>query len=142
MSGSRADCKDHLRVEARLLGRLVVCRAIDEEFVERYVAAHDYLMTGPQPADQVAIVAFAVRRQWALPMLEAAAAFVAPGSLLRKKALLMAAIIEASPRHADDFLPKRSSVPTLALHLFWSGVMTAILLIVGLPIHWLIRSRA
>ena len=60
-----------------------------------------------------------MRRSWSLPFLEAAAGFLAPRSILRRKTLLMTAILEATPDFVQDFLPRTSSGPAFFAGCGW-----------------------
>jgi hypothetical protein len=131
-----------LRLEARALGRLILRRDVDSEFIERYVEAHNHLFTGPQSADELAIVRYGTAHPLVLPGLDAAAALTRPASLLHKKALLMAAILETSPRYADEFLPRRCGWVGLAVLTVRLGLGTLGRLLVGLPVLWFVRSRS
>lgn len=131
-----------LRLEARALGRMILRREIDAEFIERYIEAHRHLFTGPQPPRELAIVRFAAGRPLLLSCLDTAVAVTQPDSLLHKKALLMAAILETSPRYADEFLPRRCGWFGLGVLAVRIGLGTMAGLIIGLPTLWLLRSRA
>ncbi len=133
---------ENLKAEARALARMILRRDVEPEFIDRYVQAHQHLMSGPQPLDQVSLVRFAIRHRLLLPSLDAAVAFVQPDAMLHKKALLMTAILEASPRYADEFLPRRRSAAGLALLLVRIGIETVLRLGVGVPILWIVRKRA
>ena len=129
---------EDLRREASALGRLVLRREIESEFVDRYVAAHTHLFTEALPSREAALVAFAMRHPMLLPSLDAAAALVRPGSLLHRKGLLMAAILEASPRYADEFLPRRAGVPQLVVLCVQTGITTLVRLAIGIPLLGLV----
>ena len=142
MTARQETSPEALRLEARALGRMILRMQVDAEFVERYVQAHDHLFTGPQLPRELAIVRFAVLHPLILSCLDAAAAFTQPDALLHKKALLMAAILETSPRYADEFLPRRCGWMGLVLLAARLGIGTAANLIVGLLTLWLLRRRA
>lgn len=90
--------------EARLFGRYLLDRDPPPELIDRYVAACDQLFGGETDTADAALLGYVDRHPHALPFLDAAAGVLRPGSLLRKKILLMAAIIEASVHHAGEFL--------------------------------------
>jgi hypothetical protein len=141
VSATQETSPDALRLEALALGKLILRRDIDPQFIDRYIEAHNHVFTGPQPLRDLAIVHFAASHAWLLPALDAAAAFKFPNSLLHKKALLMAAILEASPCYADDFLPRRCGWPSLVILTARLGIGTACALIIGLPLLFFLRSR-
>lgn len=126
--------REALRIEGRLLGRLVLGREPEPEFVERYVGAHEFLFQEPVHGNDGAVMALAVRRPWLVPCLDSAAALVRPHALLHRKALLMAAILEASPRYAGEFLPRRTGWAGLVWLGFSAGLMTAVRVAVGIPV--------
>lgn len=133
---------DSLRAEARVFGRLVLGWVPEDEFIERYVVSHEYLFREPARRNDDAIVSLGVRRPWLLPSLDSAAALLQPNALVHRKALLMAAILEASPRYVDEFLPRRTTWAGLAWVGVRSGVVTALRLIVGIPTLMWLGKRA
>lgn len=123
-----------------MLSRYILGRDASPELLERYVGAHAHLDVGATDAEH-AVLEFAVIHPWSLPCLDAAVALVRPQALLHRKALLMTAILETTPEHADAFLPRAASLPRLA----WLGVRvavsTAAQLLVGLPLLALVGRR-
>jgi hypothetical protein len=93
-----------LDLEAHAFGRYLVGRTPSAELVARYRAANETLFTEPISAEDQAIVAFARRHPWTVGPLDAATGLFRPGSALRNKILVMAAILEATPEFADEFL--------------------------------------
>src|SRR5437016_1091752 len=88
---------ERLEREARLFSHYLLGADPPREVVARYAAAHAFHFVEPAPADDRAVLDFAVRHPWALGPLDAACARRKPDSLLRKKLLMTAAILEASP---------------------------------------------
>lgn len=133
-----------LHNEARALGRFILGAPVDAEFVERYAAAHAHVLRvlPPSRRGDAAIVALGVKRPALLPFLAAASAVRARDGLLHKKSLLMAAILEASPRYADEFLPRSTGPVRLVLMLGWTGAITAIQVAIGWPLLWMVGRRA
>lgn len=101
-----------LQQEARLFTRYLLDREPPPECVDRYLAAHRVLLPMVAGADE-AVLSLVRRHPWTLPFLDAASGVFYPQSLLRKKLLLAAAILETSPRSAAEF----TSAPTGALSL-------------------------
>lgn len=134
--------RDPLRDEALALGRFIVRQPIGDEFVERYVAAHRHLPLQSDDPRERAVVAFAVAHPLALPCMEAAVALLRPHSLLHRKAILMTAILEASPTYADEFLPRRTGWPALVWLAARVGVTTAAQVAIGLPLVIAAGARA
>ena len=121
---------EELRAEVRVFATYLVGTAPELSLSERYVAACRKLLEPGTEAEQAA-VAWAVRHPGALAHLDGAAGLLRPDSLLRRKLLLVAALLEATPRHADAFLPVRSSAPGLVLRLAWTGIAAAYHALVG-----------
>lgn len=131
---------DSLRVEGRLLGRLVLGREPEPEFVERYVEAHEHLFREPARGNDAAVMALIVRRPWLLACVDSAAAMIQPGALVHRKALLMAAILEASPRYADEFLPRRTTWGGLLWLGIGAAIATVCRIVIGIPVLMIVRG--
>ncbi|MBI3502485.1 MAG: hypothetical protein HY063_11900 [Bacteroidetes bacterium] len=63
---------------------------------------------------------FLMKNNWALPFADAALAVKNPSSTIRRKIFLMLAILEASPKHCEYFLPKKYSSLYLVTFFFVS----------------------
>ena len=92
--------------EARILGRYLLGCDVEEEHVARYAYAAS-LQPHESDETELRIVAYALAHPRTLGPLDGALALTRPRALLRRKLLLMAAILEASPRYCDWFLPVR-----------------------------------
>lgn len=136
MPASVVTPESQLRAEASVLGRFLVRRAVEPEFVDRYVAAHAFQFLDEHDARDRAILAWAVAHPSLLPCVDAALALRRPDALLHKKALLMAAILEASPAYVDEFLPRAIGVAGLAFLGLRLGLGTALHLAIGVPLLW------
>ncbi len=129
-----------LIAEARRFGRYLVDEVPPRQFVYRYVAAHearweDLLVESPALA--------AVRRRPSLlPWLDAACAVAQPDDPLRRKLLLMTAVLECSPVYADLFLPRDRSRPAIAWELLVLGVTSGVRIAGGLLIYQWVLKRA
>ncbi len=88
--------------ECALFSRYLIGCLPPMEIARRYVRAHESILASPCDG----VVAFAVRHPWALPYLDAACGVRKPDGLLRKKLLVLTAILEATPQFADEFLPE------------------------------------
>ena len=119
-----------LALEARLITRYLVDRDPEPPMVARYVAANR-IHFPKDAADIDRVVAYARRHPRALPFLDAASGFLRPGSLLRKKILLMAAVLETTPTFAPDFLPRTSGAVALLLRLALLGIAAGLKVVVG-----------
>jgi hypothetical protein len=81
------------------------------------------------------LIAFALVHPWALGCLDAASGVLGPEGRLRGKLLLMAAILEASPEFADEFLPRSTSVPGLVLRIGVHGMRAVLEVALGIPLR-------
>lgn len=125
-----------LRTEARVFGRYLVGQAPSETLVERYCAAN-HAIPAVQGDDEV--VAYARRHPWAVPLLDAAAGLTAGGSLLRKKLLVMTAIVETTPELVAKTEPRAVGLPQLAVRLGLAGVKTGIEVAAGLALSAFVK---
>lgn len=127
-----------LEHEARLFGRYLVSRDPSETLVARYVRANTELLADEDDA----VVAFARRHPWSIAMLDASAGLFDAGSLLRKKLLLMTAIVETTPELAARTEPVDASLPRLAVRLGVAGARAAANVIGGLALTAVVKRRA
>ncbi|HYY06513.1 MAG TPA: hypothetical protein VE997_08040 [Candidatus Limnocylindria bacterium] len=132
-----------LEAEAHLFARYLVGRPPPAELVERYRAANAAIFTEPVARQDAALIAFARRHPWSVSLLDAASGLLRPGSLLRNKILLMAAILETSPAFADEFLPRDARPLGLVLALLAHGTVAATRAALGAVVYAAaVRSRA
>jgi hypothetical protein len=96
--------EETLSAEALLLGRYLLGRGPQEETVARYVTANRRLFAEPFEPRDVAVLNYCRRHPRALPLLDAGAGLVAGQSLLRKKSLVMAAILEMTTKRRARLL--------------------------------------
>jgi len=133
----RVDDAAALRGEAMVLTRYLVGTEASPEIVGRYVDAHRALL----PAAPDRITAFVRAHPGSAALLDAAAAPRGTREPFRRRVLLMAAVLEATPEHASHFLPEaRSRLATLAL-LGWHGVRAVALAALGMPLYLWLRAR-
>jgi hypothetical protein len=102
--------------EARLFGRYVLGRAVSDEVVRLYESGPQTVVSEGADVD-AAVVGFALRRPWSIGALDGALALARPRALLRRKLLLVTAILETQPEYCSDFLP--------ADRPLWRGVAVA-----------------
>lgn len=100
-----------LAAEAAVFCQYLVGRAPQRAWVDRYVAACRVHFTAPPSARDAALLSFCVRHPRAVPLLDAAAGLLAGDGLLRRKILLMASLLEATPECAPAFVPRPTSAP-------------------------------
>ena len=132
-----------LEAEARIFGRYLVGGTPEPAVVARYCAASRALWPAPPGARDSALLDFVRRRPWSVGPLDAAAALLDPGGLLRGKVLVMSALLEATPAHADDFLPRSVSARALLWRLASSGTVAVLQAAVGALLYHVVgRARA
>lgn len=111
--------------EAASFGRYLLGREIDVASCNAYETAVRALAYD-EDADR--ITRFALREPWSLAALDGALAIVKPDAPLRKKLLLMAAVLETRPGYCDDFLPRDRSAGdaiAMAARVARAGVLAA-----------------
>ena len=124
-----------LELEGRLFGRYLVGREPPRELVERYREANRILLGGTAPGSDAAVIAFARRHPWSIPFLDGAAGLVRPGSLLRNKILVMAAVLEASPAFAEEFLSRTVHPVSLVLRVLGLATLAVVRAAVGVLVY-------
>lgn len=127
-----------LRIEAQVFGRYLVGESPSAALVDRYCAANHEI--GALSGDD-AIVAYARRHPWSVSLLDAAAGLTDAGSLLRKKLLVMTAIVETTPELVTKTEPRAVGLPQLAVRLGVAGVRTAVEAAAGLALTQLVKRR-
>ncbi len=113
--------------EGILYARYLVGRVPPSGVLQRWAEARILLFDSPPDAADAALLSFVSRHAWSLGPLEAACAWLRPQSEMRRRLLVMAALLEAAPEGADDFLPRQTdllTVPKLALLGLAAGVRT------------------
>jgi hypothetical protein len=123
---------DPAGLEAQIFARYLVGRMPPPDLVERYRDASRAIWSAAAPPGEEALVAFVRRHPWAVGPLDAVASVLHPGGHLRSKILTMAAVLEASPTFADDFLPRSVSRAALAWQLVAGGAAASVQALVGL----------
>ena len=129
------DEESALALEARVFTRYLVRQAPPAELVDRYREANRMLFADPVPPADAAIVRFVRRHPWSVSVLDAAVGLRRPGSLLRNKILVMAAILEASPTFADEFLPPTPRPVALVLRVLWFGTLAVVRAALGMLVY-------
>jgi len=118
--------------EAQIFARYLVGRMPPADLVERYRDASRAIWSAPAPPGEEALAAFVRRHPWAVGPLDAVTSVLHPSGQLRSKILTMAAVLEASPAFADEFLPRSVSRAALAWQLVAGGAAASVLALVGL----------
>jgi hypothetical protein len=121
-----------LEGEARLLSRYLVGAVPAEGLVARYVeACHTLFPAQGSPRDE-ALLAFVRRHPWSVSLLDAACGLLWRGARLREKVLVMAAVLEASPDFAEEFLPRTAGPLALFVQLAGIGLVAVGRAVAGL----------
>ena len=123
---------DILENEARAFSRYLVDRDPPPEIIARYVAANRALFSEVNDDSEKKLVAFVRRHEWTMPFVDAIVGLVRPNALLRRKMLVTAAILEASPHFVDAFLPRPSSPVAWVLELGVCGIGAVLKMAIGL----------
>lgn len=132
-----------MRDEAIRLGRYLVGGAPADELVERYARAHAHVLREPPTRADEAVLAFVRAHPWSLPLLDAGTAIVPGAPLLRRKLLVMMAILEATPEHAERTLPVDGiGLPRLLLRLGRAGAAAAVKMAAGAALAAAVTRRA
>jgi hypothetical protein len=93
--------KAALTAEGALFARYLRGKPASQTALERYEAGCEALFAEPPSPEDEAISRFLERHPWTLPWLDAATALLRPQALLRKKLLLLLAILETLPENAQ-----------------------------------------
>jgi NADH dehydrogenase len=131
---------EELKAESIIMGRYLIGDDPPEDLIERYLRANKILFDksrGEVPGELKILHS----HPSLLPFMDAAAGVISRDSLIRKKLLLMTAILETSPLHADYFLHKADSLPVFVKNIVLNGVKAVIKLIIGVPLLLLVRFR-
>ncbi len=130
------------RREAEAFARCLTGRPCGRERAARYAAACTRLAPEERltPAERN-ILRTAVRLPWLAGPLDAACGVLQPAHPLRARMFIMAAVLEASPEGARDFLPASASRPALMVLTAAGLAKAAVKLLLGLAVFPLARGR-
>ena len=135
----RPDDERTLRHEAMVLSRYLIGTPASPQVVQRYVDAQRVLL----PAEADRVTAFVRRHPRCLALLDAAAAPRGTHAPLRRRLLLMATLLEATPEHAARFLPAPGSRLGVLASLGWHGLRGVAMTALGTPLYlWLRAGQA
>ncbi len=124
-----------LEREAEVITRYLVGEAPGRGHVVSYVSANSVLFADADDA----LTAFCRRRPFWLPLVDSGAGFLDNACLLRRKILLMAAILEASTRFAPHFLPGESTTRLDLVRVGVTGAVAALRTLLGVPLVLTLR---
>lgn len=108
-----------IAAECRALTHALLCRDPSPEVARRYAAANRKLFG--EHAPRSAALSFARRHPWSAGLLDAACGWRRPDDTLRRKMLILSAVLETTTTHANHFLPAHRGLPAMFALLFWNG---------------------
>jgi len=122
-------------IEARVFSRCLVGRIPPQELVDRYCEANRVLIPEPVGARDAALVGFIRKHPWSTPFLDAACGLLRPNGLLRSRMLIMAAVLEASPEFAEEFLPRTTHPVRLIVSVAGHGLLGLFRTLAGMLLY-------
>lgn len=122
-----------------MFGRYLIGREPGEALVDRYCRANQALFGGETDD---AVLAFARAHPWSIAMLDAGSGLSGGESLLRKKLLVMTAIVETTPELVERFEQRAASLPGLAWRVGIAGARTALHAASGLVLVAWVKRHA
>lgn len=110
-----------MKQEAIVFGKyLLGGETPDDKSIALYEAAHQHKKIEASEKEKK-LLAFAVKNRWALGAIDGALAFKNPDHVIRKKLLVMSAVLECRPQYAKLFIPEKRNF--LYVFVFgWIGV--------------------
>ncbi len=127
-----------LATESTTIARYLIGRAPSLELQHRYAAACRVRLREGADVE----LEFARRHPYSWPFLDAATGLLRPYSGVRERVFLMAAVLEASPEHAEFFLKPPEKPLKLITRVAWQGIRSVVLAAVGVPLLFWARRRA
>lgn len=127
--------------EARLFSRYLGGRAAPPDLLARYTDAIASLgLDAPAGAD-ARLLAWARAGRPFIGLLDAGCAVLRPRGNLRRRLLVMTAVLEASPDYADRFIPLGGSRLAQTATLALAGTIAAAKLALGWPLVRILGGR-
>jgi hypothetical protein len=136
----RREESGELRQEANLYTQYIIDNKPSEEIIERYIDANRKLGIDVVSGPDERIISYSLKHPWSIPFLDAAAGFLQPQSLLRKKVYTMAAVLETSTHYNEFFLPATMSVKAFIVGLFFNILTVCLKVVIGAPLFWIARG--
>ena len=131
-----------LRREAVWFARYLIEAVPSEAMVDRYVRGNAKVLHEPPTADDASVLAFVHRHPWSLGLLDAGTAFRRDAPLLRRKLVVMMAILEATPTYIAETAPvEGAGIPVIVWRLGRAGAKAAVKLAVGTALAALVVRR-
>lgn len=139
--GERAESNgedEALAAESRMFAKYLLGVDLPRELQERYLQACRKLIGMPPGPETL----FARCHPWAIPCLDGAIGLLCPGSDLRRRVFVMAAVLEATPRYAEFYLSVPRSAGRIWAELMVQGLRYGINIFVGIPLYLWVRCRS
>ncbi|MBA3451951.1 MAG: hypothetical protein H0T42_02500 [Deltaproteobacteria bacterium] len=131
-----------LHREAVWFARYLVDAVPSDALIERYVRADARVLQDAPTARDEAVLAFVHRHPWSVGLLDAGTAFMRGAPLLRKKLVVMMAVLEATPDHIAVTAPvEDAGMARLVWRLGRAGAKAAVKLVVGSALCALVVRR-
>jgi hypothetical protein len=125
--------------ECSLISRYLIGVDPPQEFKDRYRAGQRALFGEESLESAEPEMKFFRAHPWALPYLDAGAVVLNRESILRKKIILMTAILEASPAYAEFFLHAPEGPLKVWCSLVWQSVRSIVKMIIAVPVFLVAR---
>ena len=130
-----------LRQEASLIAHYLLGSQPSPGIVDRYVAGATRCFGSDITQSDRELLSFVRRHPATLPFFDAASALFNPKSQLRKRILLMVAILETTPEYCSNFFAEPFSKTEFIVRSFLIALTTAVQAAVGLVLNLWIRIR-
>ncbi len=130
-----------LRNEAVFVTRYLIGAEPAPELIDRYCRANQELGCIPTDADQ-AFLEFAGKHPWSLPYLDSALGLLDTRNLLRKKILIMMAILETTPAYVDQTEQIAAGKVRIAAELVRGGLLAGASTLLGAALCGYVRWTA
>ncbi len=129
-----------LAIEARRIGRYLIGSDPPDELIERYAAANVALIVVPPDPDEQRLLGFLRDHPWSLPSIESALGILRPGSIVRRKTLVMMAILETAPGYAGQFDARSVGPMGTLVRLVVLGLSSAASAALGVALYAFLRA--
>ena len=117
-------------IEAETFGYYMLKKKPSAFVVDLYNQAMDKLKINVEGKD-MKLLNFMLRNKWSIGLIDAGLAFTNPHSVIRRKLLIMIAILECQPEYCPMFLTKNEK-PVYILYIIWCGIRAVMKTIAGI----------
>jgi hypothetical protein len=131
----RSNGRDSLTLEGTVIGRYLLGVDPPEILIDRYRRANESLFGDPVPDEDRIVLDFVHAHPWSLSLLDSGLGLVRPRSRLRKKMVVMLAILETTPRFAADFEPCAAGRVGTIARLIGHAAVAAARVVAGLVLY-------